>query len=70
MQQNIKITKNQIEALRPFMPKIDEYLETMDAEVFLREVDDAEVGELDDSYNETPASRIIRKLYIEISEQN
>ena len=32
MQQNIKITKDQIELLRPFMPKIDEYLKTMDAE--------------------------------------
>ena len=70
MQQNIKITKEQIEKLRPFMPKIDEYLNTMDVESFLREVDDAEVGELDDNYNATPTSRIIRSLYTEISEQN
>ena len=70
MQQNIKITKDQIELLRPFMPKIDEYLKTMDAETFLREVDDAEIAELDEQYNSTPTSRMIRKLYIEISEQN
>ena len=70
MQQNIKITKDQIESLRPFMPKIDEYLKTMDAETFLREVDDAEIAELDEQYNSTPTSRMIRKLYIEISKQN
>ena len=70
MQQNIKITKDQIELLRPFMPKIDEYLKTMDAETFLREVDDAEIAELDEQYNSTPTSRMIRKLYIEISKQN
>ena len=70
MQQNIKITKDQIELLRPFMPKIDEYLKTMDAETFLREVDEAEIAELDEQYNTTPTSRMIRKLYIEISEQN
>lgn len=70
MQQNIRITKEQIEKLRPFMPKIDEYLNSMDVESFLREVDDAEVCELDDNYNPTPTSRIIRSLYIEISEQN
>ena len=70
MQQNIKITKDQIELLRPFMPKIDEYLKTMDAETFLREVENAEIAELDEQYNSTPTSRMIRKLYIEISEQN
>lgn len=70
MQQNIKITKEQIENLRPFIPKIDEYLRTMDVEAFLREIDDAEIGELDDNYNSTPTSRMIRKLYLEITEQN
>ncbi|MBQ3221178.1 MAG: hypothetical protein IJB34_04385 [Clostridia bacterium] len=70
MQQNIRITKEQIETLRPFIPKIDEYLKSMDIDAFLREIDDAEIGELDDNYNETPTSRTIRKLYIEISEQN
>jgi uncharacterized protein YfeS len=70
MQQNIKITKEQIEKLRPFIPKIDEYLRTMDVEAFLREIDDAEIGELDDNYNSTPTSRMIRKLYLEITEQN
>ena len=70
MQQNIKITKEQIEKLRPFIPKIDDYLRTMDVEAFLREIDDAEIGELDDNYNSTPTSRMIRKLYLEITEQN
>ena len=70
MQQNIKITKDQIEKLRPYMPKIDEYIRTMDIEAFLREVDDAEIGELDDNYNATPTSRMIRGLYLQITEQN
>jgi hypothetical protein len=52
------------------MPRIDEHLRTMDIEAFLREVDDAEIGELDDNYNSTPTSRLIRKLYLEITEQN
>ena len=70
MQQNIRITKEQIEKLRPFIPNIDEYVATMSKDEFLREVDDAEIGELDDKYNETNTSRMIRKLYLEISEQN
>ena len=70
MQQNIIITKEQIEKLRPFIPKIDQYLMTMDKDSFLREIDDAEIGELDDNYNETTSSRAIRELYVKISKQN
>jgi hypothetical protein len=70
MQQNINITNKQIEKLRPYIPKIDEYLRTMDIEAFLREIDDAEIGELDDNYDSTPTSRTIRHLYLEIKEQN
>lgn len=70
MQQNIKVTKEQTEKLRPFIPHIDECLKSMDLESFLREVDDAEIGELDDKYNPTPTSRMIRSLYVEISAQN
>ena len=70
MQQNIKITSGQIERLRPYMPNIDECLNTMDLEEFLREVDDAEIAQLDDNYNSTTTSRLVRELYIEIEEQN
>ena len=70
MQQNIKITTEQIEKLRHYIPNIDECLKTMDVEEFLREVDDAEVGALDDNYDSTPESRAIRELYLEIEEQN
>ena len=52
------------------MPNIDECLNTMDLEEFLREVDDAEIGQLDDNYNSTSTSRLVRELYIEIEEQN
>ena len=70
MQQNIKITKTQIETLRPYIPNIEKLLQHGTRTEIMIEINDAEIANLGDNYNETKESRAIHQVYMEILEQN
>ena len=63
-----RITKDQIEKLRPYLPNIDELV--LDYEEFQTKLDDAIIDELDENYNDTETSIMLQKIYDEIYDQN
>ncbi len=63
-----RITKEQIEKLRPYLPNIDELV--LDYEEFQTKLDDAIIDELDANYNDTETSIMLQKIYDEIYDQN
>lgn len=63
-----RITKEQIEMLRPYLPNIDELV--LDYEEFQTKLDDAIIDELDENYNDTDTSIMLQKIYDEIYDQN
>ncbi len=63
-----RITKEQIEKLRPYLPNIDELV--LDYEEFQTKLDDAIIDELDENYNDTDTSIMLQKIYDEIYDQN
>ena len=63
-----RITKEQIEKLRPYLPNIDELV--LDYEEFQTKLDDAIIDELDEKYNDTDTSIMLQKIYDEIYDQN
>ena len=66
--QAFRITKEQIEKLRPYLPNIDELV--LDYEEFQTKLDDAIIDELDENYEDTETSVMLQKLYDEIYNQN
>ena len=69
MQSQFKITQEQKEKLKPFLPNIDELLQGS-LRNFLRELDDAIIGELGENYEDTDTSIMLRKIFDEIYDQN
>ena len=63
-----RITKEQIEKLRPYLPNIDELV--LDYEEFQTKLDDAIIDELDENYDDTETSIMLQKIYDEIYDQN
>ena len=63
-----RITKEQIEKLRSYLPNIDELV--LDYEEFQTKLDDAIIDELDENYNDTETSIMLQKIYDEIYDQN
>lgn len=63
-----RITKEQIEKLRPYLPNIDELV--LDYEEFQTKLDDAIIDELDANYNDTETSIMLQRIYDEIYDQN
>lgn len=69
MQSKFKITQEQKEKLKPFLPNIDELLQGTLRD-FLRELDDAIIGELGGNYDDTDTSIMLQKIFDEIYDQN
>lgn len=69
MQSQFKITQVQKEKLKPFLPNIDELLQGTLRD-FLRELDDAIIGELGGNYDDTDTSIMLQKIFDEIYDQN
>lgn len=69
MQSKFKITQEQIEKIKPFLPNIDELLQGSLRD-FLRELDDAIIGELGENYDDTETSIMLQKIFDEIYDQN
>lgn len=69
MQSQFKITQEQKEKLKPFLPNIDELLQGP-LRNFLRELDDAIIGELGENYDDTDTSVMLQKIFDEIYDQN
>lgn len=69
MQSQFKITQEQKEKLKPFLPNIDELLQGTLRD-FLRELDDAIIGELGGNYDDTDTSIMLQKIFDEIYDQN
>ena len=69
MQSKFKITQEQIEKIKPFLPNIDELLQGSLRD-FLRELDDAIIGELGENYDDTETSMMLQKIFDEIYNQN
>ena len=63
-----KITEEQIEKLRPYLPDIDELIQ--DYSRFEIRLDDAIIDELDENYEDTETSVMLQKSYDEIYDQN
>ena len=63
-----RITKEQIEKLRPYLPNIDELV--LDYEEFQTKLDDAIIDELDENYDDTEVSIMLQRIYDEIYKQN
>ena len=63
-----RITKEQIEKLRPYLPNIDELV--LDYEEFQTKLDDAIIDELDENYDDTETSIMLQRIYDEIYDQN
>lgn len=63
-----RITKEQIEKLRPYLPNIDALV--LDYEEFQTRLDDAIIDELDENYNDTETSILLQRIYDEIYDQN
>ena len=63
-----RITKEQIEKLRPYLPNIDELV--LDYEEFQTKLDDAIIDELDENYDDTEVSNMLQRIYDEIYTQN
>lgn len=69
MQSKFKITEQQKELLKPFIPDIEDYLHKNLSEL-LHEMNLVISGELDDHYEDTPNSILLQKVYDELIEQN
>ena len=69
MQSQFKITQEQKEKLKPFLPNIDELLQGS-LRNFLRELEDAIIGELGENYEDTDTSIMLQKIFDEIYDQN
>ena len=69
MQSKFKITQEQKEKLKPFLPNINELLQGTLRD-FLRELDDAIIGELGGNYDDTDTSIMLQKIFDEIYDQN
>ena len=69
MQSQFKITQEQKEKLKPFLPNINELLQGTLRD-FLRELDDAIIGELGGNYDDTDTSIMLQKIFDEIYDQN
>ena len=69
MQSQFKITQDQKEKLKPFLPNIDELLQGSLRD-FLRALDDAIIGELGEDYDDTETSIMLQKIFDEIYDQN
>lgn len=69
MQSQFKITQEQKEKLKPFLPNIDELLQGTLRD-FLRELDDVIIGELGENYDDTDTSIMLQKIFDEIYDQN
>ena len=69
MQSQFKITQEHKEKLKPFLPNIDELLQGTLRD-FLRELDDAIIGELGGNYDDTDTSIMLQKIFDEIYDQN
>lgn len=63
-----KITDEQIEKLRPYLPDIDELIK--DYSQFETRLDDAIIDELDENYDDTEVSIMLQRIYDEIYKQN
>lgn len=63
-----KITDEQIERLRPYLPDIDELIK--DYSQFETRLDDAIIDELDENYDDTEVSIMLQRIYDEIYKQN
>lgn len=63
-----KITDEQIEKLRPYLPDIDELIK--DYSQFETRLDDAIIDELDENYDDTEISIMLQRIYDEIYKQN
>lgn len=69
MQSKFKITEQQKELLKPFIPDIDDYLHKNLSEL-LHEMNLIISGELDENYEETSNSILIQEIYDELIDQN
>ena len=69
MQSKFKITEEQKIQLKKFVPDIEEYLQKNLSEL-LHELNLVMSGELDENYEDTPNSILLKKIYDELIEQN
>lgn len=69
MQSKFKITEQQKESLKHFIPDIEDYLNKNLSEL-LHEMNLVISGELDENYEDTPNSIQLQKIYDELLDQN